>query len=63
MSVQPSIFPGYDLLICTECERPIRLIAKGGSRPRHTPPLSKADLNRALRASRRMKGKHGTDLP
>lgn len=53
MGIEPSTFPGWDLLACRDCGRPIRLISRVLARPSSTPMNSRRDLNRALRAARR----------
>jgi hypothetical protein len=52
--VRPSDFPGWNLLACVDCDRPIKLVPISGPRLGGHRPARKGDVNRALRAARRM---------
>jgi hypothetical protein len=55
MTVKPSYFPGFDVLGCEPCDRPIKLLVRG-PRPGSRQPR-RADVNRMLRSARRMKAR------
>lgn len=54
MTVTPSVFVGFDLLVCAGCRQPLRLILKKGPRPAGQKPLTRRDHNRVMRSARRM---------
>lgn len=53
----PSDFPGFLLLACVDCGRPVKLIPEKGPRVKLESVEGKAAVNRALRAARRMKAR------
>jgi hypothetical protein len=52
MAVEPSCFPGWNLLACQDCGRPVRLISQHGPAYRQS-IVGRREVNRALRAARR----------